>query len=205
MNTPGFYQYNDALNASATKWNIPLSVLAAVIDHESQYNPSAINYNFNGTVDYGIAQLNSGTFGNSIYTMTPSQQIDAAAQTLAQNFKQLGSWDKAIAAYNTGPSNTDSAAGQTYLSALSPLVSSYASFLGDPNAPTVGSGAGAGAGTGSSVGGFLSPLVAWAGGSLVGVAVAIGALGLVLFSIYSLFAPQGLGNVNVSLGGKHGK
>lgn len=46
----------------ASQFGIEPSLLAALIKVESDFNPLAINYNYNGSIDRGLCQLNNRTF-----------------------------------------------------------------------------------------------------------------------------------------------
>jgi hypothetical protein len=94
-------QYTSAAQQAATKHGVPVEVLFGTLEQESSWNPSAVNYNDNGTMDYGIAQLNTKYYPDA-YTMTPEQQIDKAASILASNYKATGNWYDAARAYNAG-------------------------------------------------------------------------------------------------------
>jgi soluble lytic murein transglycosylase-like protein len=45
-------------------YGYPLEVLIAICQHESKFNPKAVNYNKNGTVDKGLFQTNSRYFNS---------------------------------------------------------------------------------------------------------------------------------------------
>lgn len=84
---------------AAAKYGVPPEILLGTITQESQWNPGAVNVNTNGSVDYGIAQLNS-KYHPDVYQLSIPDQIDRAAQTLAQNYKSKGNWFDAVTAYN---------------------------------------------------------------------------------------------------------
>ena len=167
--------------------NVPQAILLAVAQAESNFNPSALNTsNSNGTQDYGLFQLNSGTYGSSIYTMTPQQQANAAANQLAQNYAQTGNWAQALSMYNTG--SATSATGAAYASNVLGLATNYAAQTGEqiPVSSLSPSGtASASATTPSSVP-VVGGLIDWATANLVPLGVGVGAFGLVIFGVYAL-------------------
>ena len=138
--------YQQDIQDAASQYGVPPAVLAGVIAHESGFNPSAINHDSNGTVDRGIAQLNSAYYPASLAN-NPVQAIYKAANILSQHHSQCGSWSGAIAAYNLGHCGPN----PSYVSAVEAQIQKYAS-LGGGNA-TGSSGGGtagpAGAGSGS--------------------------------------------------------
>lgn len=125
----GYSVYAADAQRSASKWGIPLSILQAVIQQESGWNPNVPdNKNTNGTYDHGIAQLNSKYFPDAA-TLTPSQQIDAAAQHLADKYAQTGTWAAAVKGYNgSGPK----------AEAYSTEVMALANQLGSTQNPSLG-------------------------------------------------------------------
>lgn len=168
---------------------VPQAILFAVAQAESGFNPSAFNpNNSNGTQDYGLFQLNSGTYGASIYTMTPQQQANAAANQLAQNFAQSGDWTKALSMYNTGSPN--SVTGATYADKVLSLANGYAAQTGEqlPLPNSIGSSAQAGGSATPAPSGVpvVGGLIDWAGAHLVPLAVGLSAFGLVIFGVYAL-------------------
>lgn len=60
--TQGPMQPDDCVTQAATYHSVSPWVLRAIIQVESSFNPNALNKNNNGTVDVGIAQINSMHF-----------------------------------------------------------------------------------------------------------------------------------------------
>lgn len=88
--------------------NVNEGVLKAILKVESSGNPLAINRNANGTVDVGIAQMNSMHFKElAKYNIVPNQLFDActaiyvAAWHLAKQIDRWGNTWFAIGAYHS--------------------------------------------------------------------------------------------------------
>jgi hypothetical protein len=89
----------------AAKYQVPWPIFDAMIQLESGWNPSAQSPpNSDGTIDQGIAQINTGTApGWGVNPWDPYAALDAAAKHLSQYYTQFGnSWANALAAYNGG-------------------------------------------------------------------------------------------------------
>ncbi len=101
-----------ALVNTALLSGIPINLLFALVQWESNYNPRALNIN-SGSSDQGLMQLNSRTFSalseEELYD--PVVNIRHGAQYLADRFAQYGSWEAAVIAYNGG--NTELVKGIT--------------------------------------------------------------------------------------------
>lgn len=76
---------------------------------ESNYNPNVVHRNKNGTIDYGIAQINSSNHARLkrqlgiTNFMDPYQSIRAGVYMYSECLKQNGyNEEMALAAYNTG-------------------------------------------------------------------------------------------------------
>lgn len=110
----------------ATKYGVPVEIMFGTIRQESNWNPSAINYNTDGTFDYGIAQLNSRYYPGAM-TMTPEQQLDTAGSVLSTNYAQFGNWYDAVRAYNAGPTGAkkDATAGKQHADAVFTYATEY--------------------------------------------------------------------------------
>ena len=93
--------YQSAILDASHKYGVPPNILAGLLAHESGFNPTATNHDSNGTVDRGIAQLNSAYYPSSLAS-NPTQAIYKAASILHQHFGQCGSWSGAVGAYNLG-------------------------------------------------------------------------------------------------------
>jgi len=117
--TPGFPAEASALAAPpppvpAALWpiyqaaqaatGVPWALLAAQDWVESGFDPTAVRHDANGTVDRGIAQINSGAHP----TVTPAEAFDPAwaiawqADTLARLARTSGGWANALAIYHAG-------------------------------------------------------------------------------------------------------
>ena len=90
---------------AAISQNIPVNLLFAVAQKESQYNPNALNpYDHNGTFDIGLFQVNTGTFRG--YTrkqlFSPPTNVRLATVYLRHLYDKYDSWVKALCVYNGG-------------------------------------------------------------------------------------------------------
>jgi soluble lytic murein transglycosylase-like protein len=89
------------------EFGISPTLLWAIAKTESNFCPTAINRNTNGTYDYGVMQINSGwhnTLGRDCWSKLgePCYNIRVGAWILAQCIKQHGySWE-AVGCYNAG-------------------------------------------------------------------------------------------------------
>lgn len=107
-------KYKATLIAICEKYQVPASILAGVIFAESNWSPNIINKNKNGTIDIGLAQLNSRYLhefamkdnnGIKINPNDPLVSLSVAASYLSRLYKMHGTWQLAVAAYNCGPGN----------------------------------------------------------------------------------------------------
>ncbi|WP_413694404.1 lytic transglycosylase domain-containing protein [Psychromonas sp. KJ10-2] len=96
-------------------YDINPSLLKAIAYTESRLKPDAVNKaNSNGTVDYGLMQINSWWFetladlgiSKSDVINDPCINVFVGAWILAQNFKSHGEGWLAIGGYNAGFSKT---------------------------------------------------------------------------------------------------
>jgi len=94
---------------AANSFGIDPSIPLAVASHESGFNPTAINdKNTNGTIDYGVMQLNTVTVKTLGVSdpLDPIQNINAGVGLLAGYIQQYGGdVTKALQAYAVGPGN----------------------------------------------------------------------------------------------------
>lgn len=115
-----FYNNSRISSAEDIKNNLPCWDKAAAYHHvdpwllysiayvESNYNAKAINYNKNGSYDYGLMQINSSWFpklkslGISVNSLSNKcVSIYVGAWILSKNFKNYGNTWRAIGAYNS--------------------------------------------------------------------------------------------------------
>ncbi len=107
-------QMESAVYEVSRKVGIPKSLIYAIIDQESSFNPYTVNHNKDGTTDRGLMQVN---YDHNIdlmkkYGITDKNQlfdiktnILMGAEILKENFAKYGSWPLAIKAYNGINSN----------------------------------------------------------------------------------------------------
>lgn len=94
--------YLGQVSEAEKKYGLPSNLLANVIHAESRFNPKAVS--LKGAT--GIAQIMPG-FHPDVDPTDPAASIDYSAKYLKQLHGQFGAWDKALAAYNTGPGNLE--------------------------------------------------------------------------------------------------
>ena len=98
---------------AGVEYSINPQILEAIAKVESNFNPRAVNWNKNGTFDFGVMQINSSwyyTLGKD-WWMTlgdPCSNIKGGAKILSGCMKKYGySWE-AIGCYNSQtPSKRD--------------------------------------------------------------------------------------------------
>jgi len=91
---------------AGVEYSISPQILKAIAKVESNFNPRAVNWNTNGTYDFGVMQINSSwyyTLGKE-WWMTlgdPCSNIKGGARILSGCMKKYGySWE-AIGCYNS--------------------------------------------------------------------------------------------------------
>jgi len=93
----------------ATELGIPPNIAEALVERESEFNPTAINPN---DPSYGIMQLykeNLDWFadhfneGKKFNPFDPTISIRIGLEYLASLYKMFGNWFDTLAAYNAGP------------------------------------------------------------------------------------------------------
>jgi len=91
---------------AAAQYGVPANLALGIASHESGFNASATNVNTNGTIDYGVMQLNTTTVQTLGVAdpLDPQQNIDAGVGLLAKYLTQYnGNEDLALQAYASGP------------------------------------------------------------------------------------------------------
>jgi soluble lytic murein transglycosylase-like protein len=109
---------------AGARFDINPLLLQAISYTESRLNPAAVNdSNGNGTVDYGLMQINSSWFGRLERKGISSEQIKTdpcinvmvGAWILAKNFETSGESWQSVGAYNAGYKKENSKSRDTYI------------------------------------------------------------------------------------------
>lgn len=100
-------QYRGAIAQAERAGGIPDGMLARLLWQESRYRPEIIDGRKRSPVGaLGIAQFMPATAREmGIDPLEPFQAIAAAGRYLASLYRQTGSWQEALAAYNWGIGN----------------------------------------------------------------------------------------------------
>jgi cell wall-associated NlpC family hydrolase len=99
VTVPGAYA--GTIEQAASSNGIPASLLAALLYHESRFEPNVVS----SAGAEGIAQFMPSTAaGMGIDPTNPTQSIEGAAKLLGSYTRQFGSYADALAAYDTGSS-----------------------------------------------------------------------------------------------------
>lgn len=101
-------QWVGSIERAATQAGIDPALLASVVRHESNFDPSVISHA--GAI--GLGQLMPGTadwLGVDPYD--PEQNLSGAARYLREQLDRFGTPDLALAAYNAGPNRVAQAGG----------------------------------------------------------------------------------------------
>jgi cell wall-associated NlpC family hydrolase len=125
-------QYVSTIEQAATRNGIPASLLAALVYHESRFEPTAVS----SAGAEGIAQFMPATAaGMGIDPDDPTEAINGAAQLLGSYTRQFGSYADALAAYDAGPSAVERYGGippYAETQASVPAILSLAGLSGPP-------------------------------------------------------------------------
>lgn len=97
--SPG--QYQGLIQAKSKQYGVPVSILTALLGHESGYNPKAKNINSKET-SYGLGQINLKAHPNVTRAQAenPDFAVNFAAEKLAGMIQKYGLYE-GIQAYNT--------------------------------------------------------------------------------------------------------
>ncbi len=114
---------SSCFDSAAATYNIAPEVLRAIAHVESGGNPVAVNWNGNGTYDYGVMQINSTWYpalGKERWSLLgdPCFNINVGAWILSQCIRKYGySW-MAVGCYNAGSIDKRSAYAHKVANAL---------------------------------------------------------------------------------------
>jgi soluble lytic murein transglycosylase-like protein len=98
--------FDSLISEASTKYGVPESLIKAVIDTESSFNPHAVS----SAGAKGLMQLMDATAqGLGVSDpFDPAENIDAGVRYLSYQLKRFGGQEKmALAAYNAGPSKVE--------------------------------------------------------------------------------------------------
>ncbi|MFB5677292.1 lytic transglycosylase domain-containing protein [Paenibacillus terreus] len=98
--------FESLISAASTKYGVPESLIKAVIDTESSFNPNAVS----SAGAKGLMQLMDATAqGLGVSDpFDPAENIDAGVRYLSYQLKRFGGQENmALAAYNAGPSKVE--------------------------------------------------------------------------------------------------
>jgi len=132
-------RYRAITQRAAAAAGIPPAILAAVLEVESGWDPTAVS----DAGARGIAQFTAPTAAavGLVDPLDPSQAIPAAARLLAAHRRTFGSWTLALAAYHAGPESVRRAGGvPPFPETWSYVVRVLALAGGDGAAPVRSSG-----------------------------------------------------------------
>jgi peptidoglycan DL-endopeptidase CwlO len=128
--------YAGTIEQAAASNGIPPSLLAALLYHESRFEPGAVS----SAGAEGIAQFMPATAaGMGVDPTNPTQSIEGAAQLLGSYTRQFGSYSDALAAYDAGSSAVERYGGippYAETQAYVPAVLSLAGLSGQTGAVT---------------------------------------------------------------------
>lgn len=103
----GAMEHADAFcfEEAGEEYNVSPLLLRSIAKGESNFNPSAINYNKNGSYDYGLMQINSfwhKELGPELWNnlADPCTNVRVGAWILAECISRLGSTWEAVGCYN---------------------------------------------------------------------------------------------------------
>ena len=124
--------YAGTIERAASSNGIPASLLAALLYHESRFEPGVVS----SAGAEGIAQFMPATAaGMGVDPTNPTQSIEGAAQLLGSYTRQFGSYSDALAAYDAGSSAVERYGGippYAETQAYVPAVLSLAGLSGQP-------------------------------------------------------------------------
>lgn len=97
--------YTFCFEEAGAMYGVSPRLLWAIAKVESGFNPSAVNYNQNGTYDFGVMQINSmwrRSLGKNIWQALgdPCINVKVGAWILAQCIQKHGYTWKAVGCYN---------------------------------------------------------------------------------------------------------
>lgn len=195
--------YTSTIDDAANTYGVPTSLLTAVLQQESSFNPADGSYNTSLVAPYstsgpaGIGQFipsTAQTYGVDTGDITSS--INGAAAYLANLFSNNGgSWTQAVQSYGTVPSTGPTTAGQQAVmnaaqSADGSLTGGMNPDTGAPLDPTLTPGGSTlsqnGASASQAATGWVQTILNYVTGGALRVFVAVFAVIFVIIGLASL-------------------
>lgn len=106
---PEIKQHRELIFKYSRMYKLPPRLVNNILGHESGFNTQAINYNWNGSIDMGIAQINSKyyqyykeTFLSDLNPWDAESSIHFCTKYLRYLIDHSESYEVAIIAYNRG-------------------------------------------------------------------------------------------------------
>lgn len=116
--TTNAYAQSYCFNRAAFRYGLPVSLLKAVAYTESGFNPQAIDYDTNGTYDYGVMQVNTvwypvlKKYWNNL--ADPCYNVMVGSWILYRCKVRFGGIKRTLACYNSGSPNVNNDKGYVY-------------------------------------------------------------------------------------------
>ena len=124
--------YAGTVEQAASSNGIPASLLAALLYHESRFEPNVVS----SAGAEGIAQFMPATAaGMGIDPTNATQSIEGAAKLLGSYTRQFGSYSDALAAYDAGSSAVERYGGVPPYAETQAYVPAVLSLAGCPGSP----------------------------------------------------------------------
>jgi soluble lytic murein transglycosylase-like protein len=93
-------QYLAMARSAAERHGVPVDLFLRLVQQESGWNPGAVSHK--GAL--GLAQLMPGTAARlRVDPADPEQNLEGGARYLMIQYREFGTWQLALAAYNAGP------------------------------------------------------------------------------------------------------
>ncbi|MCA1927503.1 MAG: lytic transglycosylase domain-containing protein, partial [Calditerrivibrio sp.] len=101
------FAYSYCFEEAAKEYDLPSKLLIAIAKVESNMRPDVVNYNKNGSFDYGLMQINSSWYyelGKERWNKIadPCENVKTGAMILSRCISQYGFNWKAVDCYNKG-------------------------------------------------------------------------------------------------------
>jgi soluble lytic murein transglycosylase-like protein len=109
-------QLAGCFDASGKRWSVDVALLKAIARVESDFYPQALHVNTNGSIDFGVMQVNSSHLSRlrqqgitaADLLNDPCLNIDVGTSILADTLRQFGPTWRAVGAYGAGNAKSSS-------------------------------------------------------------------------------------------------